>query len=141
VGGGLGGELLAERVENRPCKVRANERLEPSGRGHGHLSSPRDTARAATRRDAERCTVERVFLAGVPIRTDLVRELARTVDDPDLATKLQDAVVRDVKIIALDFGERDRILEALADDCPDGLAELRGVLLNELEWRRRERPG
>jgi hypothetical protein len=82
-----------------------------------------------------------VFLAGVPIRTDLVRELARTVDDPDLATKLQDAVVRDVKIIALDFGERDRILEALADDCPDGLAELRGVLLNELEWRRRERPG
>jgi hypothetical protein len=90
--------------------------------------------------NTNRCsaTIGGVFLAGVPVRTDLVRELARTVDDPDLATKLQDAVVRDVKIIALDFGERDRILEALADACPDELAELRGVLLNELEWRRRE---
>jgi hypothetical protein len=64
-----------------------------------------------------------VFLAGVPVRTDLVRELARTVDDPELATKLQTAVVRDVKIIALDFAERDRILEALADECHDDLAE------------------
>lgn len=75
---------------------------------------------------------------GVPIRSDLVRELARQVDDDELATKLQDAVVRDVKIIALDFPECYRILEALAADCPDELAELRGVLLNELETRRRE---
>jgi hypothetical protein len=79
-----------------------------------------------------------MFLAGVPVRTDLVRELACTVDDDELATELQTAVVHDVKIIALDFAERDRILEALADDCPDELAELRGVLLKELEWRRRE---
>jgi hypothetical protein len=90
--------------------------------------------------NTNRCsaTIGGVFLAGVPVSDRLLRELARTVDDDELATKLQTAVVRDVKIIALDFGERDRILEALADDCPDELAELRGVLLNELEWRRRK---
>ena len=82
-----------------------------------------------------------MFLAGIPVRTDLVRELARTVDDDELATKLQTAVVRDVKIIALDFAERDHILEAPADEGPDDLAELRGVLLNELGWRRAKASG
>ena len=45
--------------------------------------------------------------------------------------------VRNVKISALDFTERDRVLEAPADGCPDDLSELRGVLLKEREWRRR----
>jgi hypothetical protein len=39
---------------------------------------------------------------GVPVPTDLVRELARTVDDTELATKLQTAVVRDVSFVTLD---------------------------------------
>ena len=46
--------------------------------------------------------------------------------------------MRDVKIIALDFPERDSILEALADDCPDELAELRAILLNGHGGGRRE---
>jgi hypothetical protein len=39
--------------------------------------------------------------------------------------------------VALTIEDRERILLAL-EDCPDGLAELRGVLLREQEWRVRE---
>ena len=41
------------------------------------------------------------------------------------------------KVLALTIPQRERILRAL-DDAPDGLAELRGVLLREREWRVRE---
>jgi hypothetical protein len=41
--------------------------------------------------------------------------------------------------IALTIRERKAILRVL-EDCPDGLAELRGVLFREHEWRRREGP-
>lgn len=40
--------------------------------------------------------------------------------------------------IALTVEERELILRGL-EDCPDGLAELRGVLVREHEWRVRER--
>ena len=46
VGGSRGGELLAERVENRAGEVRADERLEPGGGCHrgpdtgGHMLAP-----------------------------------------------------------------------------------------------------
>ena len=39
--------------------------------------------------------------------------------------------------MALDIRERETILAAL-DDPPAGLEELRGVLLQEVDWRRRE---
>jgi len=42
-----------------------------------------------------------------------------------------------VKVLALDVAERETILAAL-DDPPTGLEELRGVLLHEVAWRRRE---
>ena len=42
-----------------------------------------------------------------------------------------------MKLLALTIDERAVILDAL-DDPPDGLAELRGVLMNEHEWRQRE---
>lgn len=44
---------------------------------------------------------------------------------------------RETVIVALSIDDRERILQAL-DDPPDGLAELRGVLLREHEWRVRE---
>ena len=42
-----------------------------------------------------------------------------------------------VKLIALTIDERAIILASL-EDPPEGLAELRAVLLNEFEWRQRE---
>jgi hypothetical protein len=78
-----------------------------------------------------------VMLAGIPVNDDLVLELARMVDDDELAERLEDAYRRGVKILALDFRDRDSIIAAL-DDPPAGLAELRGVLLREREWRVRE---
>lgn len=79
-----------------------------------------------------------MFIAGIKIRDEAVLELARLVDDPDLATKLEDAHNRDVKVLALTIPERETILAAL-DDPAVGLAELRGVLLRELAWLREER--
>jgi len=40
-------------------------------------------------------------------------------------------------VLGLSIEERETIL-AVLDDPPAGLEELRGVLLNEVEWRRRE---
>jgi hypothetical protein len=37
-------------------------------------------------------------------------------------------------VLALSIGERESLLRVL-EDCPDELAELRGVLLREHEWR------
>jgi hypothetical protein len=42
-----------------------------------------------------------------------------------------------VKLLALALDDRSIILATL-EDPPDGLAELRAVLLNEHEWRQRE---
>jgi hypothetical protein len=76
-------------------------------------------------------------LAGVPLRDEAVLELARLVDSPKLAAKLEDAYRREVTVLALSFSERDSILAAL-EDPPAEFAELRDVLLRELEWRRAE---
>jgi hypothetical protein len=54
-------------------------------------------------------------LAGIPIRDDAVLELARLVDDPALAERLEDAYRRKVKILALEIPERETILAALDD--------------------------
>jgi hypothetical protein len=52
-------------------------------------------------------------------------------------TGLERALDDDVKLLALTIDERAILLAAL-DDPPDGLAELRAVLLNEHHWRLRE---
>lgn len=78
-----------------------------------------------------------VYLAGIPVRDDLILELARLIDDQELADKFETAYGREVKVLALDIPERETIIQAL-DDPPAGLEELRGVLLREMEWRRRE---
>ncbi len=79
-------------------------------------------------------------LAGIPVRDDDVRELAellRAADFDDVAHKLEHALLIETRILALTVVDRESILRAL-DDPPDGLAELRGVLLREHEWRVRE---
>ena len=63
--------------------------------------------------------------------------LAGLVDEPT-ATALRNALDRETVIVALSIDDPERILRVL-DDPPYGLAELRGVLLQEHEWRVRER--
>jgi hypothetical protein len=82
----------------------------------------------------------RVMLAGVPVTADSVTELASIVrvDGADeLADRLERAIADEVKLLGLSIDERAIILAAL-DDPPGGLSELRGVLMNEHQWRQRE---
>ncbi len=78
-----------------------------------------------------------MHLAGIPVRDDLILELARLVVDDALADRLEDVYRREVKVLGLDIPERETIIRAL-EDPPAGLEELRGVLLREHEWRVRE---
>ena len=71
-----------------------------------------------------------------PRRRDLA-ELDRGAGADHLADRLKVAVDDGVALLALTIDERAVILDQL-EDPPDGLAELRGVLLNEHQWRQRE---
>jgi hypothetical protein len=76
------------------------------------------------------------MLAGIPVEAELVRELIDRVDEPTEG-QLEGALDARRAVVALTIHDRERILRAL-EDCPEGLAELRGVLLREHEWRLRE---
>jgi hypothetical protein len=81
-----------------------------------------------------------MMLAGIPVNDRLVLDLAQRLRDADLldtAAVLEDAYDAERRVAALTITAREAILRAL-EDCPDGLAELRGVLLKEHEWRVRE---
>ena len=81
-----------------------------------------------------------MWLAGIPVREDLVRYLARLLEEDGVKTTaaiLHTAVAKGQAIAAPDIDDREAILITL-DDPPEGLGELRGVLLREHEWRRRE---
>ena len=56
---------------------------------------------------------------------------------PALADRLETAYGRETKVLALTIPDREKMLAAL-EDAPADLAELRGMLLRELEWRRAE---
>ena len=78
-------------------------------------------------------------LAGVPVSDAATAELAwlvRAAGADELADRLERAIVEEVLLLALTIDERAVILAAL-EDPPDGLAELRGVLMNEHQWRQR----
>ena len=81
------------------------------------------------------------MLAGTPVRDDdmvgLVR-LLREVELPDTAEKLEHGLELGTKVYALTITDRESILQALAETPTEALAELRGVLLREHEWRVRE---
>jgi hypothetical protein len=78
-----------------------------------------------------------MMLAGLHVRDDAVRELARLVDEPT-ATLLRNAIDRETVVLALTIHDRERILRALDDPKTDSLAELRAVLLQEHKWRVRD---
>ena len=77
-----------------------------------------------------------MYLAGLRPDED-VRELINLVDEPTRSF-LEKALALDGDVIALTIDDRERILWALDDVRTDALAELRGVLLQDHEWRRRE---
>ena len=82
-----------------------------------------------------------MHLAGLPIRDEDVRELVRLLRDQgmeDVAHKLDHALLMETMVLALTVVDRESILRALDDPPSDSLAELRGVLLAEHEWRVRE---
>jgi hypothetical protein len=81
------------------------------------------------------------MLAGIGVRDQDALELARLLREGgfvDVATKLENGYDVDTKVLALTIRDRVSIIRAL-DDPPDGLLELRVVLLREHEWRVRER--
>lgn len=74
-----------------------------------------------------------MHLAGIPISDESIVELVRFLRESgyiDVADRLDTALELETKILGLTIPEREAILRAL-DDPPDGLAELRGVLLKE----------
>ncbi len=79
-------------------------------------------------------------LAGIPVRDVLVLDIAlrlRRADYANTADMLEAAVATERQIVALTIHDREAIL-AVLDDPPDGLAELRSVLVAEHAWRRAE---
>jgi hypothetical protein len=81
-----------------------------------------------------------MWLAGVPVSDEQVVELVRRLRESDLdehADHLERALGRGARIVALDVGDRTAIIQALAGGS-DGLADLRGVLVDEQLWRARE---
>jgi hypothetical protein len=78
-----------------------------------------------------------MYLAGLRVPDDDVRELIRLVDEPTRSV-LEKSLAFETGVVALTIEDRERILWALDDARTDALAELRGVLLFEHEWRVRE---
>jgi hypothetical protein len=56
---------------------------------------------------------------------------------PAAGDRLRSALDNDIRILGLEISEREEIL-SVPEDPPAGLAELRGALLGEHEWRRWE---
>ena len=79
-----------------------------------------------------------MYLAGLRIPDEDVRELITLVDEPTRSL-LEKSLALESEIVALTIEDRERILRALDDVRTDALAELRGVLLQEHEWRQRDR--
>ena len=80
-----------------------------------------------------------MLLAGTPVDEDLVRVLVgrlQRIEATATANTLFRAIATERHDVALTIPERETILRVL-DDPPEGLEELRGVLLLEQEWRLR----
>ena len=68
-----------------------------------------------------------VYLAGLRLPDEDVRELIKLVDEPTRSF-LEKALALDSEVVALTIEDRERILWALDDVRTEALAELRGVL-------------
>lgn len=77
-----------------------------------------------------------MMLAGLPVADEAVHELARLVRDADddLGDRLEQALVDQMKLLALSLDERALMLSAL-EDPPQELAKLPAVLLADHQWR------
>ena len=84
-----------------------------------------------------RGTFASVYLAGLRIPDEDVREIIRLVDEPTRSL-LEKSLALEAEVVALTIDDRERILSALDDVRTDALAELRGALISEREWRARE---
>jgi hypothetical protein len=78
-----------------------------------------------------------VYLAGLRIPDENVRELITLVDEPTRSL-LARSLALGAEVVALTAEDRERLLWTLDDVRTDALAELRAVLLSEHESRRRE---
>ena len=78
-----------------------------------------------------------MYLAGLRIPDEDVRELINRVDEPTRSL-LEKSLALETGAVALTVEDRRRILSVLDDARTDALAELRGILLQEHEWRDRE---
>ena len=78
-----------------------------------------------------------MYLAGLRIPDEDVRELIKLVDEPTRSF-LEKSLALDSEVVALTIEDRERVLWALDDVRSEALAELRAVLLQEHEWRARE---
>jgi hypothetical protein len=78
-----------------------------------------------------------MYLGGLRIPDEDVRELIALVDEPTRSL-LERSLGLGAEVVALTIEDRERILWALDDVRTDALAELRGVLLQEHEWRQQE---
>lgn len=80
-----------------------------------------------------------MFLAGIDVRDKLIVPLAGILRDAgfvDTAERLETAYDREVRVLGLSPEEREEILRVL-DDPPEGLTQLRAVLLSGFEsWKR-----
>ena len=79
-----------------------------------------------------------MFIAGYPIPDPDVLELARLVNDPDLAERLERAYGREVRVFALDIPEREAMILGARRPPTKALAELRAVVLEEHVGRKRD---
>ncbi|HJR94037.1 MAG TPA: hypothetical protein VJ807_01285 [Gaiellaceae bacterium] len=75
-----------------------------------------------------------MYVAGVQIRAEGVRKLARLVEEPTRSLLLK-SLALDGDVVPLAIEDPQRVLEALDEVRTEALAELRGVLLSEHEWR------
>ena len=83
--------------------------------------------------------VECVFLAGVPVKSSLVLELAARVKDPELARRLEHGVKRDLIVVRIHVDERADLLKAL-EDPPAGLEAVRDALAEAQPRHKRDEP-
>lgn len=79
-----------------------------------------------------------IELAGTLVTDRDTFELARVLREggfSEVAQKLEKGLTCGTKIFGLSIADRESILRSLDDPPTNGLAELRGVLLREHEWR------
>ena len=50
-----------------------------------------------------------MFVAGIPVRDELILKLARLVDDSELASRVEDCYGRDIKVLGLSVPDARRL--------------------------------